>query len=199
MFGLLLLIIRRSLRNAPLTAAVLIGLLVLVMLLAAAPLYTAALADVGLRAALADAPLSQRDVRAVFETQQLQQAEQTRLSRLLGQTAQEVAWLKPALLGAISTESLLPPEGYSRGEVSLVEADTALANLSVVEGRLPRATGAGAPTEVVLGTAAADMLGLHLGDRLALSESMGGARVMQIQVVGLVEPADVSAPFWQSS
>src|ERR687885_626353 len=198
MFGLLLLIIRRSLRNAPLTAAVLIGLLVLVMLLAAAPLYTAALADVGLRAALADAPLSQRGVRAIFVTQQLQQAEQTRLSRLLGQTAREVAWLKPAILAAISTESLLPPEGYSRGEVSLVEADTALANLSVVEGRLPRATGAGGTTEVVLGAAAADMLGLHLGDRLALSESMGGARVMQIQVVGLVEPADATAPFWQS-
>src|ERR671916_221427 len=66
MFGLLLLIVRRSLRNAPLTLAVLVGLLVLVTLLVAAPLYTAALADVGLRATLADAPLDQRSVRVAL-------------------------------------------------------------------------------------------------------------------------------------
>jgi hypothetical protein len=48
------------LRNAPLTLAVLAGLMVPVTLLVAAPMYLSALADMGQRTTLAQAPLDQR-------------------------------------------------------------------------------------------------------------------------------------------
>ncbi|MBA3946344.1 MAG: ABC transporter permease [Herpetosiphonaceae bacterium] len=198
MFGLLLLGIRRSLRNAPLTLTVFAGLLVLVLVLAGAPLYLAALGDVGLRAAIADAPLNQRGVRVLLQSDHLQQAEQARLRQVVDQTAQQAAWLKPTALGVAATAPLVLPGGYAQGQVALADADNAVVNLRALVGRLPVASAAGKPLEVVLGAAAADALGLHLGDQVALVENMGDAPLLQIQVVGLVEPADTTADFWQS-
>ncbi|MDQ5850624.1 MAG: hypothetical protein M3380_00875, partial [Chloroflexota bacterium] len=198
MFGLLLLVIRRSLRNAPLTLAVLVGLLVLVTLLVAAPLYTSALADVGLRATLADAPLDQRSVRAALPIDRLQQSEHTRLSQSIRHEAQQAAWLNPTVLAAIRTKRLILPGGDASRRVALVEADTALDNLRTVEGRLPTPTGADTPVEIVVGAAAADELGLGVGDTLALLERGDGEPLVPIRVVGLVEPANPSGTFWQS-
>src|SRR4051794_29395995 len=174
MTGLLLLIVRRSLRNAPLTVAVLVGLLVLVTLLVAAPLYTSALADIGLRATLADAPLDQRSVRIALPIDQLQRAEHERLSQTIVTTAARAAWLKPTVLGAIRTKRLVTPGNDTERRVVLAEADTALANLRTVEGRLPRPTDPGQPVEVVLGTTAAEQFGVGVGDTLALAEREDG-------------------------
>ena len=198
MFGMLLLIIRRSLRNGPITLAVLVGLLVLVTLMVAAPLYTAALADVGLRATLADAPLDQRSVRIALPSPSLQEAEHRRLTEAVTTGAQAGAWLKPSVLSATRTKRLFLPRAERGRRVTLVEADTALENLRVVEGRLPAATGANDALEVVLGATAAEQFGIGLGDTLALAERNGGDPLVPIVVVGLVEPADPSATFWQS-
>ncbi|CAA9268858.1 MAG: hypothetical protein AVDCRST_MAG26-2712 [uncultured Chloroflexia bacterium] len=198
MFGLFLLIIRRSLRNAPLTLAVLVGLIVLVTLLVAAPLYTAALADVGLRATLADAPLDQRSVRSVLASDQLGQAEYARLSQAIATAAQEASRLKPVVIGAVRTKRLHLPDDLTDRRVLVVEAETAEANLRTVEGRLPRSTAVDQPVEVVLGSSAAAELGVGVGDTLTLAERAEGTALMQAAIVGLVEPADPASTFWQS-
>src|SRR3712207_4662503 len=96
MLGMFLLIIRRSLRNVTLTAAVLVGLLVLVTLMVAAPLYTTALADIGLRATLADAPLDQRSVRIVHPTDRLDERSFAEATGTINRAAGAAAWLRPA-------------------------------------------------------------------------------------------------------
>ena len=195
----LFLILRRTLRDAPLTLTVLFGLLVLVTLLVAAPLYMDAIEDVGLRATIAAAPLEQSGVRAVLGTTRLQQSEHVRLSREIEHAAQQAGWLKPTILTAISGQGLLLPGGYTQGRVSLVDTDAALDNLRVLEGRLPQRTdAAGGVTEVVLGTTAAEALALRLGDQAALIDQSRGETGVTIQVVGLVEPVDPAATFWQS-
>jgi hypothetical protein len=198
MFGLLLLILRRSFRNGPLTLAVLVGLLVLVTLLVAAPLYTAALADVGLRATLADAPLDERSVRVALPADTLDEAEYRALGARVEETARAASWLNPDMLPALRTKRLVLPEGESDRRVVLVEADDALPNVRVVEGRLPAAVAAPAPVEVVLGLNAAEQFGLAVGDTVDLLERRGGEPLVPITVVGLVEPADSAATFWQS-
>ncbi len=198
MFAFAMLIVRRSLRNAPLTAAVLIGLLVLVTLLVAAPLYTTALADVGLRATLADAPLDQRSVRIRLPVDELSEARHREQSAAITAAGGAAAWLKPGLLSAVRTKRLVLPGGDTTRRVTLVEADTALENLRVVEGRLPQSTAAGAAVEVALGTNAAEQFAVAVGDTLPLAERDGGDPLVPITVVGLVEPADAQATFWQS-
>src|SRR3712207_4443439 len=131
------LIVRRRLRNAPLTTAVLVGFLVLLTLLVAAPLHTSPLAHVGLRPPLADAPLDQRSVRMALPTSSLDQAEHARLRAAVEEAAQGAGWLKPELLAAIRTKRLALPRTDTTRWVTLVEADTTFANLRTVEGRLP--------------------------------------------------------------
>ncbi len=80
----------------------------------------------------------------------------------------------------------------------LVEAEAALPNLRIVEGRMPAVTPAPAAVEVVLGTDAAEQFGLSVGDTIDLLENRQDAPLVQIVVVGLVEPADVTSVFWQS-
>lgn len=198
MAGLFLLIIRRSLRNAPLTLAVLVGLLVLVTLLVAAPLYTTALADIGLRATLADAPLDQRSIRIALPADHLQQASHARLGAAVSKLAAEAPWLKPSILTAIRTKRLIIPGSDLTRRVVLVEADTASENLRTIEGRLPQPTADGAAIEVVLGTTAAEQFGVSVGDTLPLTEREGGEQLLSMQVVGLVEPANAASTFWQS-
>ncbi len=198
MLGLLTLIVRRSVRNAPLTLAVLVGLLVLVTLLVAAPLYTAALADVGLRATLADAPLDERSVRVTMPADALAQDSYDAMNQRVQQASRVATWLDPQILSAIRTKRLLLPEGESDRRVVLVEAEVALPNLRIVEGRMPAVTTAPAAVEVVLGTDAAEQFSLSVGDTIDLLENRQDAPLVQIVVVGLVEPADVTSVFWQS-
>ena len=198
MSGLLLLIVRRSVRNAPLTLAVLVGLLVLVTLLVAAPLYTSALADVGLRATLADAPLDQRSVRSVLPSNQLSEADYTALSRAVTDATEQASWLKPSVIGAIRTKRLHLPDDLTDRRVVVVDAESAPANLRTIEGRLPMATQANQPVEVVLGSAAAEQLNVGIGDTLTLAERSEGDPLLPVTIVGLVEPADPGSTFWQS-
>jgi len=191
------LIVRRTLRDVPLTIVVFAGLVVLVTSLVAAPLYINVIEDVGLRATLADAPLDQSGVRAVVTTPQLQQSEHVRLHDRVTAVAQEASWLQPSILTAIASDGLLLPGGAAQGRVALVESEAVLTHLRVLAGRLPQDREDDA-IEVVLGTTAASLFGLQLGDQVALLDSSRRESGITLVVVGLVEPVDPTATFWQS-
>ncbi|MDP9316387.1 MAG: hypothetical protein M3R24_36965 [Chloroflexota bacterium] len=198
MFTLLQLIVRRSLRNAPLTLAVLTGLLVLVTLVVAAPLYTTALADAGLQSALEAAPLDQRSVRIWRPADRLQREQYANLSQAIGAASMEAAWLKPQTLSVIRTKRLVLQGNDTKRRLTLTEAEAAAPNLQVVDGRLPQTGAPDQPVEVVVGTETAERFELSVGDPVPLAESPSGPAVVQAIVVGVAEMADRSGVFWQS-
>ncbi|MGW0927950.1 FtsX-like permease family protein [Streptomyces sp. NPDC002644] len=70
------------------------------------------------------------------------------------------------------------------------------AQVRTVAGRLPRAAGTTGPVEAALPRAAARRLGLGPGDRLTVTDRLGGPSV-PVLITGVYRPADLRSPYWK--
>lgn len=217
---------RRSLANWRLTAVLALGILVAATLLAAAPIYARAMADLGLTFALRDrlrteaaTQVQVRDVPLGAEDgRRLQAAVEQRTDERLGWfTAKRDRFVEgprfqasPAGEAATARSPTLVTQFFGSAE----------SNVRVVDGRLPRPAegNGGAVIEVALSPRAAEAGGLTVGQRLTLTDyyddcereipredrpppppctpKVGLSRTLPALVVGLIEPADPEGLFW---
>ncbi|MEU6162225.1 ABC transporter permease [Streptomyces sp. NPDC047130] len=70
------------------------------------------------------------------------------------------------------------------------------AQVRTVAGRPPRAAGTTGPVEAALPRGAARRLGLGPGDRLTLTDRIGGPSV-PVLITGVYRPADLRSPYWK--
>lgn len=218
------LLARRSLAGWRLTALLTLGVLVAAVLLAAAPLYARAMADLGLtfavRERLAREPTTEVRLPGVAvasaEGRALQEATARRAEERLG-------WFTVAR-GRLAQGPRFPivdPVEPGRPSPLIVPwtVSDAGQHVRLLAGRLPGPRrAAGAPIEIALSPRAAEAAGLRPGDRLTLLEAfddcerelpredrpppppctprVGVRFTLTAEVTGLVEPADPESPFW---
>ena len=159
-------------------AVLALGVLVASTLLASAPIYARAMADLGLKFTVRDELRGEPSIRAGIEAQQLatpdslavREAVEQRIDERLGWFALErsvVVESARLTIGRTGEESrtsnplgvLYAIEGFER-------------HVAVLEGRLPAPSGPDAPLEVVMGARAAAVARLSPGDHFLLIEEI---------------------------
>lgn len=226
--SILRLAFRRSLASKRLMAVVALGVFVAASLLAAAPIYNRAMADLGLTFTIRDQLSASPSTQIHFDQVPLQTAEGQALRAAVEQRIQQrIGWFSAseaqytqlgrfgiAAPGAPSTPGMLQAQpqslpGYEN-------------HVRVVSGRLPAASAAGTPMEVALSAGAASVAQLKPGDLFDMRESFDTCeRVIPqtdpppppppcdphatasfsypARVVGIVAPLDDQDPFWVGS
>ncbi|MGH2633438.1 MAG: FtsX-like permease family protein, partial [Tepidiformaceae bacterium] len=223
--SILRLALRRSLASKRLMAVVALGVFVAASLLAAAPIYNRAMADIGLtftiRDQLSASPSTQIHFNDVplqtADGQALRSAVQTRTQQRIGWfSASEAQYTQLGRFGIADPGAPATPDMDQAQPQSLPGYES---HVRVVSGRLPAATAAGAPMEVALSTAAAGVAQLKPGDLFDMREAFDTCeRVLPqtdpppppppcdphatasfsypAKVVGIIEPLDPQDPFW---
>ncbi len=209
LFSVLPVVVRRISANIRLLIAVVIGAVLAAALMSTTAIYTDAIRDLGLTYAIRQSGPDNNNI-LVRSTSQvargdlydknkefIDSAERQTLGPLLaGQTwAGRSATFFPAAPGAPVPAEDTRPRSHFQFVSDLGP------HIRVAEGRLPdnaAAGGTAAPTvEVALSAATARTAGIKVGDRLdAHPFWRPEAEPVHVQVVGLIEPTDLTEPYW---
>jgi len=215
---------RRSGRNWRLLAVLGLGMLMAATLLASAPIYARAMADLGLtftvREQLSDSPGNRVQFTAIplgtEEGVALKQAVERRIEERIGWFAGSSARYHrtgrffAGVEGAPTT--WLSPQGQIQSLTGYEE------HVSLVEGEFPKTTERGQPIEVALSPRAAQAANLSVGQTIRLVEDFdtcareiprqdapppppctpvaGVSYAFEAKVTGIVEPLSDTDPFW---
>lgn len=185
-----------------------IGVLLAAVVGASAPLYTGAIAKIGLLRHIEDQSPSDR---AILVRSSLTPASSTDFAAdwttydatfdeaLRAELDQPSGWLDRVVDWAESTNGFLLRDGE---EIESVQARLAyyggLADtLEIVAGRLPEDIPPGEPVEVILPEAAAEALELSVGDMIQFDQrGWDTSRIFDLELVGIVREADPAAVDW---
>lgn len=201
------------------------GMLVAATLLAAAPIYARAMADLGLTFAIRDELEGRDTVRVEFRQQPLATDEGRAFAETVERRIDErVGWFREDESRHIRVgwfPAYLPGEA-DRAGAPLAELQSLTGfegYVQLIDGRLPEPTGPGEPIEVVVSPTGLRALGVEVGEPFELRERFTNCApeisedpfppppppcdvVTTVSfaepavVVGVVEPHDESDPFW---
>ncbi|MFN0093316.1 MAG: ABC transporter permease [Dehalococcoidia bacterium] len=176
--------------------------------MSAVVLYSDAVRDLGLKYALASQPAFSNDMAIVATSQRLSPAEYSRFRRvsdeLLTAYSNDIV-TNTSRFGRTATffaapAGELPPTAENRPRANLQYAEELPDHIDVVEGRLPVvATPTGDKPPVVEGTISrteAAKFNLKVGQELDLFAHWRATEPVRVVIVGLVEPKDLSEPYW---
>jgi cell division protein FtsX len=223
-FAVWRLLARRSLATWRLTALLALGVLVAAMLLAAAPLYARAMADLGLTFAVRDRLQREPTTEVQLPAVAVASAEGRALQQAVARRAEErLGWFTAARgrLAQGPRFQIIDPAEPGRPPPLLVPwtVSDAGQHVRLLAGRLPGPRrGTEEPIEIALSPRAAEAAGLRPGDRLTLLEAfddcerelpredrpppppctpkVGVRFTLTAELVGLIEPVDPESPFW---
>ncbi len=195
------LLLKRTLRKWRLLAALTLGVVLGVGLLASGPLYADAVVEFGLRAALRAAPpqaahvtLSTARVVEAADYVALDGEAQALVARRLS------GWVAD-VYPAGNSQPVFPwvegaPDGEQRVNFRFYEG-TFGERLEVVQGQLPPAGEASGPLQAAVSEDMARNYGLTVGSRMALSrQADAGAPEAEVLVAAIVRPRDPADPYW---
>ena len=216
-------VLRRSMAGRGLLAVMALGVIVAATLLASAPIYSRAMADMGLtfviRDELSDSPGSSIEFPGIAlrtaEGEALRAAVEQRIDERWGWfRGSQARYLK------LGRWWIAKPGDPERGLVGQPQSLTGYEDhVKVVSGRLPKATGPGEPLEVVVSQRGLQASLVRVGDALEMREVFDSCeREMPTQdpppppppcdawaevrfsfpavIVGTIEPTDDRDPFW---
>jgi len=181
---ILRMVIRRSLANRRLLATVVVGGVMSAALMSSVVLYSDAIRDLGLRHALRNADPIERNIRviisgrpAVSDYQVKRETVERTLDAYAGDVLGERVHYGRSATFYLTGPGEPVPEDEGRPRAHLQFADNLEEHTHLMEGRLPDAPRftTRPEVEVLIGKAAADQLGIALGDSFDLYPS--GARV----------------------
>ncbi|HEX7224803.1 MAG TPA: FtsX-like permease family protein, partial [Candidatus Limnocylindria bacterium] len=194
--GPLRIVLQRSVADWLIVVATWLVIVCATALVAIGVLYGDAVALTGLRRILADQPPTATSVvvemrAADDELEAVAATVETQVDRIL-------RWTGGELITIEQSESYALPEQASDDTTDLVVFGSYAAienHAQLLEGTWP---GGGAQDiETAVSRAAADALGLTLGDTTAL-ESQRGNRSVRAEIVGIWQPADPTDPYWNA-
>jgi len=201
------------------------GMLVAATLLAAAPIYARAMADLGLTFTIRDELEGRDTVRVEFRQQPLATEEGREFAATVERRIDErVGWFREGESRYIRVgwfPAYLPGDS-DRAGAPLAELQSLTGfegHVQLLEGRLPEPTGPGQPMEVVVSPTGLRALGVEVGEPFELRERFTNCApeisedpfppppppcdvvatasfTERAVVVGVVEPNDESDPFW---
>ena len=204
-------LMRRRLRRAwALSAVAALGILSAVTLLAAAALYSQALAEAGLRHALFSRPAAAHHVQALVQNRPLGPADYAQLRGIVETAAQHRLGNLAAgqeRFGRVQTGMALstdpaprpPPPGAPAGRPFFM---TGFAEHSrILEGHWPQRTGTAGPggveLDAVVGRRVANDMGYAPGSRLYITPFRGAPQErITLNIVGIAEPVNPRDEYW---
>ena len=189
-------VLHRSFADWLIVAATWLVIVCATTLLAIGVLYGDAVALSGLRQAIAAEPVTddQRGGRHARRPDELAEVDEVighQAGRILGWTDGELA---RSSAPAPTTSLARFPMSPRPTSTVFAAADRLERHATVVEGTWP-ASGA-EPLEVAISTAAADGLGIAVGDELSLTSRAGEVRTVEVRIVGRWEPNDPDDRYW---
>ena len=203
---ILRMVIRRSLANRRLLATVVVGVVMSAALMSSVVLYSDSIRDLGLRYALRTANPLDRNVRisssgrpGVADYAPRRETIDKLLRSHLGPALGEIVHYGRSATFYPSAPGEPFPADDSRPRAHFQYADRLDSEVKLVEGRKPNPPGNESPpqVEVMLGKAAADKLGFKIGDSFDLHPFWRTDKApVRVTIVGLIEPRDISDPYW---
>ncbi|TDT40959.1 FtsX-like permease family protein [Streptomyces sp. BK208] len=199
--GLTVFVLLRARAHRLLLAAALLTVLLTTTVLAALTAYSGAVGDAALRHALADprtgaeaALIVHGDVPA-GQRPAADAAVREGAARTFDGLPRTVRTLTRS--GPYALPGSLRPATERSGDPDLTFfAALDPSQVRIDEGRMPAAAAAGSAVEVAVPVAAAERIGVGTGDRLTLTDRLGGPAV-SVVVSGLYRPADTGSPYWR--
>ena len=201
--------IRRLNGNRRLMAAVAVGVILAVGLMASTSIYRNALQDLGLQTDLRRISDNDLDVRVLNAAHGLSggQAEESfaTIERRLRGPGQYLSDTTQSLTSAtffMTEVGDIPPDEDPRDRARVLWFENLRDHIELVDGRWPDAAPPATPDdspviEVALGTEAAESGGFELGETRDIHASWrDDAGTIQIQVVGLIRPLDYNDRYW---
>lgn len=190
--------LRRLRAEGFITAAAAVAVWLALVLLASGPIFADAVSTAALRRSLADAPMAEA---AVVVDGRLWRDDvdgaDGAVRRDLGRAFERVGVSVMQRLEASANYALPSQPSDERLDLAKMSwAEDLERHARVVAGRWPADAVTAGPFEVVVDETAADVLGLAVGDTLALTARTQPAADIDITVVGLFRPDDAFAPFW---
>ncbi len=203
---ILRMVIRRSLANRRLLATVIVGVVMSAALMSSVVLYSDSIRDLGLRYALRTADPLARNVRIVSSgrpggpdyASRRQTVDKTLRQHVGIALGEVIHYGRSATFYPAPPGQSFPPDD-NRPRAHFQFADRLDSEIKLVEGRKPNApTGETPPkVEVMLGKESADALGFKLGDSFDLYPFWRqDKQPVRVTIVGLIEPRDLSDPYW---
>ena len=201
--------VRRLNGNRRLMAAVAIGVILAVALMASTTIYRNALQDLGLQTDLRRVSDADLDVRILNAAHGLSSglAEESfeTIDRRLRIPREYISDTKQSLTSAtffMTEVGGIPPDEDPRDRARVLWFEGVQEQIELVEGRWPDAAPAATPdappiVDVAMGTEAAAAGGFGIGEVRDIHASWrDDAEPIQIRVVGLVRPIDYTARYW---
>ena len=201
--------VRRLNGNRRLMAAVAIGVILAVALMASTTIYRNALQDLGLQTDLRRVSDADLDVRILNAAHGLSSglAEESfeTIDRRLRIPREYISDTKQSLTSAtffMTEVGGIPPDEDPRDRARVLWFEGVQEHIELVEGRWPEAAPAATPdappvVDVAMGTEAAAAGGFGIGEVRDIHASWrDDAEPIQIRVVGLVRPIDYTARYW---
>ena len=201
--------VRRLNGNRRLMAAVAIGVILAVALMASTTIYRNALQDLGLQTDLrrvSDADLDVRILNAAHGlSSNLAEDSFDTIDRRLRIPEEYISDTKKSLTSAtffMTEVGAIPPEEDPRDRARVLWFESVQEHITLVEGQWPDPAPVATPDEppvidVAMGTEAAASGGFAIGEVRDIHASWrDDAEPIQIRVVGLVEPIDYTARYW---
>lgn len=222
--SILPLVIRRSLAGKAMLAVIALGVFVAATLLASAPIYARAMADLGLTFTVREELSAKPSTRIQFRDVPIETAEGTaRQAAFAGRIEDRLGWFQESMarhtqlgrFGIVVDNDAEKTNLFQAQPQSLPGYE---AHVRVVEGALPGPSTAGQPLPLAISRSAAMASGLKVGEAIQLYETYdtcertipppdappppactpdaGVSFTFPAVITGIVEPLDVDDPFW---
>ena len=203
-------VLQRSLGHWRLLSTLVTGIVLSAALMACVALYSDSIRDLGLEHALSSQPAHALDLEVAGSAPSLQPTDYAQRKSSIDQLLQSLAgsvlsqivhygksetfFLAPAGQTLPTNDDLLP-----RAHIQFI--DRLADHTRYAAGRAPTALPPTAPgelpkLELALGKATADRMGVKVGDSFDLSLHWKKGVVYRAELVGLIEPNDLSEPYW---
>ena len=196
-FGAWLVSLRRTRADWPIVATAALIALLAAALLAAGPIYSAAVSEAGFHRLVASAPAADANIEVTVRTSPDNAAGAIdTVDVLLRQTVDQ-----PDLDIVTEVESdtfALPGQdsGNVHDLVVLGSLDGVEDHAELLHGAWPATAGPDAPIQIALPEPIAATLGLHVGDPLSLTSRLATDHSIDVVVSGIYSPIDPQAPYW---
>jgi len=196
-FGAWLVSLRRTRADWPIVATAALIALLAASLLAAGPIYSAAVSEAGLHRLVSAAPTTVANIEVTVRTRP--EKAKASIDAVDDVLRQAVAQPSLEIVTAIESDTFALP-GQDPGDVHDLVVMGSLDGVSdharLVDGAWRQTAATDAPIQVAVLESIATTLGMHVGDRLSLASRVAADVSLNVVVAAIYTPTDPQAPYW---
>jgi hypothetical protein len=196
-FGAWLVSLRRTRADWPIVATAALISLLAASLLAAGPIYSAAVSEAGLHRLVASAPTTDANIEVTVRTSAATAAQT--IDGVDGLLRDTVAQPDLDVVTAIESDTYALPgqeTGTVRDLVVLGSLDDVADHARLVDGAWPQTAAPDAPVQIAVLEPIATTLDMHVGDRLTLASRLAADVSLEVLVAAVYAPTDPHAAYW---